>query len=156
MLKSFWFSSACILSIAYFNCNFYLIIAFTLSKHLIFSVIYPGCNNSCIQPDFVNCCELDLFYVFAGFPELSLTLQEIIQTKKDVPQSCGWKNTKFTCKLHKNCQADKFLLAGKIYIFSIVYLTGSSSQPVWQPQIFYIYTTYILWKQFNDAICHRI
>jgi hypothetical protein len=73
---------------------------------------------------------LDLFYVFAGFPELSLTLQEIIQTKKDVPQSCGWKNTKFTCKLHKNCQADKFLLAGKIYIFSIVYLTGSSSQPV--------------------------
>jgi hypothetical protein len=75
-------------------------------------------------------CELDLFYVFAGFPELSLTLQEIIQTKKDVPQSCGWKNTKFTCKLHKNCQADKFLLAGKIYIFSIVYLTGSSSQPV--------------------------
>ena len=50
MLKSFRLSSACILSIAYFNCNFYLIIAFTLSKHLIFSVIYPGCNNSCIQP----------------------------------------------------------------------------------------------------------
>ncbi|WP_419051094.1 hypothetical protein, partial [Gallintestinimicrobium sp.] len=41
--------------------------------------------------------------------------------------------------LHKlwDTPADKFLLAGKIYIFSIVYLTGSSSH-LRQPLFYFI------------------
>ena len=38
-----------------------------------------------------------------------------------------WKNTKFTCKLHKNCQQINFCWQEKFIFFSIVYLTGSSS-----------------------------